>query len=487
MAISESTVRRTDRSNRNDRNELPSARKDKPDPSTPSAVYERMKKNWQIVEDLRTTQAMRDAGDKYLPKMLKEDTRDYEARKGIAYLDSAFHTGRRLLSAKPFGVEPKLTAPTEITSWQNDVDRAGNSLGTFARSLVDDALNYGIFHVLTDSPIKAGQEVNKGEVRDNRLYPFFRRVPPLCLLNWEDDDRERLTRANISIERYERDKDNEWKQNLVEYIYVYYPDKIDVYKKSNDKSKKWVKDNEMSIEVWWKKTDYIPIATGYGSKTGPFEGISPLQSVAELNVAHWRKSSELDTVLASSGAKLLIQYGSDQGLNRLDFLTDENDNIIVGEDGNPIAKQNPTPEGTGIHVPGTYQDSRIEFVQPKPEVADRFETHLKNLSEKMSARTGSMSVDRPGTRTATEAAISTAEELSDLESIIKQVELVLEESYRNVMQIINIKGDIDVEIDRDFLKFEADPPDTPDTTEGEVVPVEPDNTPTSQENPNSGE
>ena len=182
-------------------------------PSTPHALWTAAAPNWTLVDDLRGgSVAMRAKSDVYLPRFAQESDADYKSRVDISTLYDFFVSGvKNIASSLPFAQDVELTGPAELKAWENDVDRMGNDLTQFTKNCLLDLLFWGRCIILVDSPIGAEDAPTVAEQQDQRLFPYFIRIPPALARNWLSDAFERYERLNVlSTVEEQDDPVNEW-------------------------------------------------------------------------------------------------------------------------------------------------------------------------------------------------------------------------------------------------------------------------------------
>jgi hypothetical protein len=107
-------------------------------PDSTSADYDAMSPYWdKVAAILGGTDAMRAAGEKYLPRFPQECEPDYEFRRKNAKFTNVFRDIVENLASRPFSQELGLrdeNVPPQIAAFTEDVDRRGNHLHVFAQA-----------------------------------------------------------------------------------------------------------------------------------------------------------------------------------------------------------------------------------------------------------------------------------------------------------------------------------------------------------------
>src|SRR5690606_6875856 len=114
--------------------------------STPSGDYKAMMDYWQTVGDLlKGAQAVRDGGERYLPKFENETRKQYQDRLRWARYTNVYGDIVNNLASKPFSQELTLQDPAPIfVSLAEDIDGQNNNLHNFAAEVFKNAINFAI-------------------------------------------------------------------------------------------------------------------------------------------------------------------------------------------------------------------------------------------------------------------------------------------------------------------------------------------------------
>ena len=279
------------------------------DVSTPLPAYTAMLPDWQLVDALKGgTRAMRAAGKAYLPQWPAEDDDDYKIRLQSAVLYPALAQTVENMVGRVF-MRPIVlgeSVPDVIRQQTADFDLQGSRLDIVSAQWFDQALTYGLSHVLIDYPRVEGQPRNLAEERQMGNRPYATVINPKQVIGWKSariGGVEKLTQARI-LEQATED-DGEYGVEVHEQIRVLYRGGFQVYRNTDSK---WVLVDEglMSVED-------IPLVTLYTNRTGFMTATPPLIHLANLNVKHWQQQSEQDTNLHIARNPILFLTGIDDG------------------------------------------------------------------------------------------------------------------------------------------------------------------------------
>ena len=128
------------------------ADRDKTDPSTTSHAYDVMAPRWAKMETvLGGTEAMRAAGETYLPRHEKETDDNYQRRLGTAVFYNVVEKTLGELVGKPFreGLRPGEDLPEQfVQDIFPDLDLQGNVAELFAMQWIREGMAQGFAHVM---------------------------------------------------------------------------------------------------------------------------------------------------------------------------------------------------------------------------------------------------------------------------------------------------------------------------------------------------
>jgi hypothetical protein len=250
-----------------------------------------------IVDLLGGTLAMRDAGERWLPREPRESVIGYEARLARSVLYGATSDTISRLSAKPFsrpirivGNMPDILAPIE-----KNADRAGCSLHNVAMKSFVDASSYGLSGFFVDFP---DVEVSSlGDIQRRGVYPA---ITPICardVIYWigSRDSSGMIRLGELRMRESSEDSGEE----------------INSYRVRVVRSAEYGGTPTATWELWdraadgkWTRTSFgtishreIPFVPWYTHEAGVLRAIPPFEDLAWLNVRHWQSSSDQANIL----------------------------------------------------------------------------------------------------------------------------------------------------------------------------------------------
>ncbi|MGE0209887.1 MAG: DUF4055 domain-containing protein [Lysobacteraceae bacterium] len=357
-----------------------------------------MQGDWQLIADLLGgTRAMRAAGERYLPKRPMEEASDYAARLGGATLFPALaETIKRLVGrvfSEPVGVNDDVPAwiAEEVLP---DVDRQGRNLHVFAKEWFDEALSYGVSHVLVESPRADGVRT-RADQRAAGLRPYLIRIHPERMLGWRETDGQ-LTQVRI---RFDRTEDaGQFGTRRIEQVRVYEIGRVQTWEKNGEGE--WALVDDIATGL-----PRIPLIALYTQRTGMLTATPPLRELAHLNVKHWRMQSSNDTLIDTASVPILALSGVQDG-----------DDVLIG------AKH-------AVRLP---PGAAMQYVEHSGAAIEAGRRALLDLVEEMRQAGAKLLQPVEGNRTATEAREDASNDNSTLGGMATQ----LQDTLNDVLDLI---------------------------------------------------
>lgn len=352
-----------------------------------------LSQHWPIAEALLGgTAAMRAAGTTFLPKWPGEEKESYDARLATATLFPAFGRTLGVMTGKPFSKQITLgdDVPPKIKAWCDDVDMQGNNLHTFAASMMDEVLGFGLAGVLVDHPKVEGARTLADE-RAIGARPYMVAIKHSQILGWKA---ERVNGATVltqlRLAETKEVQDGDFGTKHEPRVRVLTPGAWAVYMPGAKAEDEWVIEDQGTTTL-----NAIPFAPLYGKKRGFMNGVSPLLDLAYLNVKHWQKQSDVDTIGHVVCVPVLVCEGVDDTFA-----------LTIGA-------------STAMKTP---QGSKVYYVEHQGQATDFAMSLLEKLEDQMVQTGAELLVQRPGQRTATESAGDQEANKCDLQRIVEGFE-----------------------------------------------------------------
>lgn len=417
--------------------------KDSKSPATTSSAYDFMAPRWNLIETLLAgTEAMREAGELYLPRHPEETNDGYACRLQATVLLNMTDQTLDTLKGKPFSEEVKLNddIPERIVDEvAPDVDLQGNSLAVFTQEWFREGLAKGFCHVLVDMPRPTpradGQPRTLADDRSEGVRPYWVLIKPECELFARAeiiDGREVLKHVRIMECYTEQDGFAEVHKTRIR---VLEPGKVELWEphptKKRDGQPVWVK-----AEEWETGIDKIPYVTFYANREGFRISKPPLLDLAHLNVEHWQSKSDQRHVLTVARFPILACSGASG---------EDSDPVVVGP--NKVL-YNEDPQG------------QFYYVEHTGAAIEAGRQDLQDLEEKMSAYGAQFLNKKSGDPTATARALDAAEQTSELASMTIKFEDAVAQALdltAEWMKLPNGEGGT-IELVKDYDVVETDAP-----------------------------
>lgn len=270
-------------------------------PDFTGSAYASMQQAWQTVSDVAGgTDAMRAAGEKYLPREKGEHVDDHKSRVARSVFFNAYAKTRDALVGMVFRHDPELQSDVseEIKGHWEDIDLAGNHGDVFTKELFVDACE-GHAAILVDMPSALPDGATKEDEIVSGRRPYWVRYKANQILNWRTariNGETQLTQ--ITFEERTCEAAGEFGEEEVTRYRVF---------RLSDSGVEWVlyrKDTSKPADQQFVIDDQgrsslrrIPVAIVYGQRTGYLTSSPPLLDLAHLNISHWQQYSDFLTQL----------------------------------------------------------------------------------------------------------------------------------------------------------------------------------------------
>jgi hypothetical protein len=213
-----------------------------------------------------------------------------------------------------------------------------------------------------------------------------------------------------------REEDGEWGANIIPQVRVLERDNFRIYRQ-NEKEE-WFLFEEGTVSL-----GEIPLATIYGDRTGFMTARPPLLDLAYLNIEHWQSSSDQNNILHVARVPILFAAGFEDGALTI---------------------------GANTAVVATDPNAKLQYVEHTGAAIGAGRESLKALEERMSLMGAQMLMHKPGSRTATEKAIDTAESDCALSAVVLNAEDAIEQALDFMAKWEGLEDGGSIEINDDF-------------------------------------
>jgi len=365
--------------------------KDPKDPSTTSHAYDAMLPRWEMISNLLAgTEAMRAAGERYLPRHMEESDLGYDERLNTAVLLNMTELTLDALVGRPFREPIKIgdDVPEKIVDLMGDIDLQGNKLDVFAFDWFRDGVAKGFNHILVDFP-RVQNEGNRtlADDRVDNLRPYWVHVPP------ENVIFSASTRVNgVEVLTHVRIREKVtvqvgFAEVEIDQIRVLEPGVVFIYQKTRPRGQK---EEWRVVDAYETSLDFIPLVTFYADREELMFAKPPLLDLATLNVRWWQSNSDQQSVLTVARFPIFAASGVEQDTGIIRIGPRQ---VISTED--PAAK--------------------YYYVEHSGRAIESGRFELSDLEDRMSNYGAQMLRRKPGNSTATARSIDSAESISQLQ------------------------------------------------------------------------
>lgn len=383
------------------------------DPSTPSMAWEIMAPRLGRANTLLGgTEAMKSAGQAYLPLHPEETSRGWNDRLHNNVLFNFYEITLNQLAGKPFDEPVALGTdiPEEILPHLEDVNLQGDNIDAFGYEWFRDGLRGAVSCVLVEYPRSDDVVVDEetGEVRDRTrmddinegLRPYWIQVPLERILHARTERVNGVeTFTHVRIEETVTVQ-NGFVDEEVTQIRVLEPGLVQLWRKEDERKSNspWVPVDEYETGL-----GFIPLVAFYTDREAPMQGRPILDDLTFMNIRHWQSMSDQIRALTIARFPMLLLkglYENEQGLVR------------VGPE-QAIA----LPEGGDA----TWLESTGSAIQQGRD-------ELTDLEERMAAYGAQVMRKRPAVQTATARVLDTTEAMSVVQAAAVNFQSALEQA-----------------------------------------------------------
>lgn len=385
---------------------------------------------------LQGTQAMRDAGELFLPRYDQETDRVYHNRRQRAVLYNYYRRTSQALAGRPFREQVKYedTSPG-LDPLLKNIDSLGQNGHSFFHECFMTGVSKGFVGLLAEFP-EAAPAANLQEEREMGLRPYLRSIHPEDFIA---GFAEIIQGEEVVL--HVRFRENElvqmgWGEVLRQRVRVY---ELRVDPETGDPVVVWelweLKENgENTKEEWTMVREgtlvgmtRIPLTIFYAGERESFLLCQvPLSGLADLNIAHFQSDSDQRHVLTVARFPILAASG-----------VEEDDNLEVGP--NKFLKS-------------SAEGSKFYYVEHSGAAIGAGRQDLQDLQERMATMGVDLMVRRSGDRaTATARNIDESRGGSVLQAMAEDFSWVATQAIRNMERWMGVQDpQASVKLDSDF-------------------------------------
>lgn len=340
---------------------------------------------WDKVAAITTGyEAVKLAGDLYLPKFGNESDDDFNTRIKLTKFTNVYRDVLEGLASKPFQQEVSIinkTIPAEIEEFIENVDGSGNNLTIFAASTFFNGLNNAIDWVFVDYP-KIDPTVirTQADLKASGIKPYWSHVLAINVLEVQ----------STIISGVE----------TLSYIRIFEPgtpDKVRIFQRTPTGQVTWelwkkiegvdVKDNMVLEDNGTLSINIIPLVPFItGRRDGKsFKLFPPMQDAADLQITLYQDESALQFIKTMAGYPML----AGDGIKPEKDAAGQPKKLAIG----PMKVLYGTPDGNGNHGSWKYiEPSATSMTFLKDSIKDT-KSDLRELGRQpLTAQSGQLTV-----------------------------------------------------------------------------------------------
>lgn len=356
-------------------------------------------------------EALADAGTTYLPRLPAESERNYQHRLDVAVFKPIYPRTIEKAVGKAFVKGINIDTKPEFVRLIDNADGAGTSMETLAKTILYNAIHYGITYILVDYPITTPNTTLADE-RASGAFPYFVNINPTAVL----DLRTQFNGTNVEVVYFRfletvDEFDSFYNANELQQVKEF----IKIFDKDNKPSVIYnIYRKDQQNEVFLYDTNQlqtltkIPLIPCYGNKTSQFIGEPTLMELAEQSIAHWAAYANYRNLSDFVAVPLLQVKGLKQSPNENgdipEFVVSPNMAYMFETDGGMSYAE---IQGTGLQL-------LLEGIKD-------LEASMNASGLELSSASNNSSVNPSNAETATGRIIDAAESNSLLKSITKDL------------------------------------------------------------------
>lgn len=382
--------------------------------------------------------AVKHAGHKYLPGFQPEDKERYESyKKRARFLNVTGRTKAALVGAV-FRREPEVELPTIIEYLKEDADGSGESLTQVSKKIVDDTLQTGRYGLLVDYP-SAPEGLTEEQVAAMDLRARIACYRAESIINWRTitiAGRQMLSMVVLE-ESAEKIKDNDPFEVSTEKQYrVLWLEngqyRQDIYDRHGELLAEPTYPRDRDGNPW----NEIPFVFIGADANQPTPSDAPLSDLADANISWYQVSADHMENLHMHGQ---VTLGISSPLSYAQFKEANPNGIMVGALAGHFLG-----EGGGFTTATAPESSSLS------KALEDIKADMINIGARLVQ-------PRTGQKTAEEARIDAASEMSVLETLVGNVSEGIEKAVEFVARFMGADdAAAEFSLNREFWDYTPD-------------------------------
>lgn len=401
--------------------------------------YRDSAEEWRKNRDAAKGQkAIKEGKTKYLPEFRAKDPKRYKGYiQRARFLNVTGRTKSALVGAV-FRREPEIELPPTIDYLNEDADGAGESLSQLARRIIDDTLITGRYGLLVDYPTAPeGLTTEQVATLDLRARIAIYRAESIS--NWKTitvAGRQMLAmvvlneKASIPVDQFD--------ERIEERYRVLALDKnLKYYQQVYDEHGKPLTDPMYARDSTGTQMNEISFAFIGSEDNKPTIDAPPLSDLADTNISHYQVSADHMENLHIHGQ---LTLGIASSMSTAEFKEANPNGVNVGAQAGHFLG-----EGGAFTVATAPESSSLSKA-------------LEDIKADMISIGGRLIQPKTGNRTAEEARIESASEMSVLETLVGNVSEGIEKACEWVAMFMGADPEaVEFRLNREFWDKMPDP------------------------------
>jgi hypothetical protein len=335
----------------------------------------------------------------------------------------------------PFAKDPEIDIPTQIEYLLDDATGEGVTLEQFCKSAVSEVNKKGRFGNLVDYPVKDGETVTLADVKRLNLQASFKEYTAENIINWATKKIGGKVVLSMVVlkEEYEKLVD-EFSSECETQYRVLALDENDNY------TVRIFRDGVQFGETLYPSDSfgqmkYIPFYFAGSVDNNSDVDIAPLESIADINIGHYRNSADHEEML---------------------HLVGQVQPVVVGVDQAAVDANGGSFEYGSMRVWTLPADADAKLLQINESSAYSKEMERK---EERAVTLGARLITQSGQAETAEAAkIKFAGDSASLVNVVQNVSQMAESSLATAARMMQVKdSDITYKINTEFYDKTASP------------------------------
>jgi hypothetical protein len=367
--------------------------------TTRHPTYHKAAKQWKKNRDVcEGEQAVKDAKTTYLPGFQPEDVfryRDYIKR--ARFLNATGRTKRALVGAV-FGKQPEIEVPPQIEYLLEDADGSGESIIQLSKRAVDEVLITGRYLLLADYPV-ALEGLTAEQVRALELRAHIVAYSAENIINWKTITVAGRQRMSLVVlhEKHMEDVDQFESREIDRYRVLALDENMHYYQQLYNEYSEPLTDPQYARDASGSLFSEIPCSIIGAQDNKPCIDDAPLTDLANDNISWYRVSADHMENLHMHGQ---LTLGVTSNMDYEQFKQANPSGVVVGARAGHFLG-----ESGAFHTATAPESSSLSRA-------------LEDIKADMIAMGARIIEPRLGQRTAKEARMQTASEMSVLETVV---------------------------------------------------------------------